>query len=68
MGSTDVTDKELNGIIQSYKVIHPIDGEQIVTGYLWSIGMCIPRRRIKESVHCVDLLEWKEGLALQVDA
>ena len=32
MGFTDVTDEELDGIIQSYKATHPNDGEQIITG------------------------------------
>ena len=54
MGFTDVTDEELDGIIQSYKATHPNDGEQIITGYLRSVGMCIPRRRIRESIHRVD--------------
>ena len=54
IGFTDVTDEELDGIIQSYKVTHPNDGEQIITGYLRSVGMCIPRRRISESIHRVD--------------
>ena len=51
MGFTDMTDEELDGIIQSYKATHPNDGEQIITGYLRSVGMCIPRRRIRESFH-----------------
>ena len=54
MGFTDMTDEELDGIIQSYKATHPNDGEQIITGYLRSVGMCIPRRRIRESIHRVD--------------
>ena len=45
MGFTDVTDEELDGIIQSYKATHPNDGEQIITGYLRSVGICIPMRR-----------------------
>ena len=54
IGFTDVTDEELDGIIQSYKATHPNDGEQIIIGYLRSVGMCIPRRRIRESIHRVD--------------
>lgn len=54
MGFTDVTDEELDGIIQSYKATHPNDGEQIITGFLRSIGMCIQSRRITESIHRVD--------------
>ena len=30
MGFTDVTDEELDGIIQSYKATHPNDGERIL--------------------------------------
>ena len=47
MGFSDVTDEELYGIILSYKTTHPNDEEQIITGYLRSVEMCIPRRRIE---------------------
>ena len=43
---TDVTDEELDGIIHFYKATHPNDGEQMITDYLWSVGMCIHMRSI----------------------
>ena len=46
---TDVTDEELDGIIHFYKATHHNDGEQMITDYLWSVGMCIHTRSISEN-------------------
>ena len=53
-GYSDVSDQELDGIIQTYKRTHPNDGEAIVMGYIRSQGIHVPRRRIRESLHRVD--------------
>jgi len=54
MGYTDVSDQKLDTTIESYKVTHPNDGENMVMGYLRSFGMYVPRRRIRESIHRID--------------
>ena len=51
---SDVSDQELDSIIQAYKATHPNDGETIVTGHLRSLQINVPRRRIRESIHRVD--------------
>ena len=54
MGYSDITDQELHGIIRSHQSTHPNDGENMITGYLVSLGMHMQRRRIRESIHRVD--------------
>lgn len=53
-GNTDITDRELDSLIQSYKATHPNDGEAMVIGHLRSCEVHVPRSRIRESIHRVD--------------
>lgn len=51
MGHSDITDQELDSIIRSHQSTHPNDGENMIRGYLVSLGIHIQRRRIRESIH-----------------
>ena len=54
VGSTDLTDSELDEIIREYKVTHPNDGEVMIIGHIHSCNLTIPRSRICKSLHRVD--------------
>ena len=54
MGYSDVSDQDLDSVIESYKATHPNDGENMVSCCLRSHGIYVPRRRIRESIHRVD--------------
>ena len=54
MGYTDISDQELDSLIQSYKETHPNDGEAMIIGHLRACEVYIPRSRIRESIHRVD--------------
>ena len=51
---TDISDRELNSLIQTYKTTHPNDGESTVIGHLRSCVVRVPRSRIRDSIHRVD--------------
>ena len=54
MGYTDISDHELDSLIQCYKETHPNDGEAMTIGHLRSCGVHVPRARIRGSIHRVD--------------
>ena len=54
MGSHDITDQELDAVVQDYKASHPNDGESMVCGHLRGLGLHISRSEVRASVHRVD--------------
>ena len=54
VGSTDITDGELDSLIQSYKETHPNGREVMITGHLRSCEVHVPRSRIRDSIHRID--------------
>ena len=54
VGSTDLTDSELDEIVREYKLTHPNDGEVMTIGHIRSCNLAIPRSRIRMSLHRVD--------------
>ena len=51
---TNITDAELDLQIEAIKKLHPNDGERLIIGHLRSIGISVPRSRIRASIHRVD--------------
>lgn len=54
MGSHDITEQELDVVIQSHKASHPHDGESMVCGHLRGLGLHVPRTEVRASIHRVD--------------
>lgn len=54
LGYTDISDQELDCMIQEYKETHPNDGESMIIGYLRACQVFVPRSRIRGSIHRVD--------------
>ena len=54
VGSTDITDGELDSLIQSYKETHPNGREVMIIGHLRSCEVHVPRSRIRDSIHRID--------------
>lgn len=51
---TQLTDVELDDIITNIRRDHPRDGEVLTNGHLVRIGVRVPRRRLRQSIHRVD--------------
>ena len=51
---TDISDRELDSLIQTYKVTHPNDRESMVIGHLRSCEVRVPRSRVRDSIHRID--------------
>ena len=49
-----ITDSDLDGKIKDIKLSHPHDGEVMMTGHLLSLGIRIPRERLRASIRRVD--------------
>ena len=58
---TDVSDEELDDIVSSIKDDFQQSGYRMLTGILKAKGICVPQRRILESLRRVDL----EGVILR---
>ena len=48
--------EELNGLIKSIKNEHPLTGEKIMIGILRAEGVSVQKWKIRESIHCIDLI------------
>ena len=53
VGCTDISERELDTIILSYKATHPNDGEVMIIGHLRSCQICVPRSEVRQ-IHRVD--------------
>lgn len=51
---TQITDAELDDIITKIRRDHPRDGEVMSNGHLLRLGVQVPRRRLRQSIHHVD--------------
>ena len=51
---SNINDHELDRIVKSIKESHPNDGERLLIGHLSSLGIILPRSRIRASIHRVD--------------
>lgn len=54
LGQHDITNSELDTLIENYKSSHPSDGESMIIGHLRGIGLHVSRARIRASIHRVD--------------
>jgi len=51
---SDISNTELDRLVQSIKVEHPNDGERLMIGHLHRLGYSFPRSRVRSSIHRVD--------------
>ena len=51
---SDITDSDLDRIVQEIKSNHPNDGERLMIGHLSHRGIIVPRTRVRASIHRVD--------------
>ena len=51
---SQVSDNDLDHTIAGIKQSHPNDGERLITGHLYRLGIVLPRARIRASIHRVD--------------
>ena len=51
---SQVSDNDLDHTIAGIKHSHPNDGERLITGHLYRLGIVLPRARIRASIHRVD--------------
>ena len=54
LGYTDISERELDAILQSYKATHPNDGEVMTIGHLRSCQIHVPRSEVRKSINRVD--------------
>ena len=53
---SDVQDSALDYLVQQFQQRHPNYGEVLLRGYLLSVDIVVPRRRIRESITRLDPL------------
>ena len=51
---TDISNTDLDRMVQSIKEAHPNDGERMVIGHLHHHGIIVPRAKVRASIHRVD--------------
>ena len=51
---SDISNSELDRMVESIKQTHPNDGERLVIGHLHRLGIVLPRSRVRASIHRVD--------------
>ena len=51
---TSISDNDLDRLVLDIKALHPNDGEVMMMGHLTSRDICIPRARLRASIHRVD--------------
>ena len=51
---TDVSDRELDRILEDIKCDHPNDGERLMIGHLAKRNITVPRSRVRAAIHRVD--------------
>lgn len=49
-----ITDNDLDQLVRRIKQGHPCDGEVMMAGHLHSLGVWVPRFRLRASIHRVD--------------
>lgn len=50
----DISNADLNHMVQAIKMDHPNDGERLITGHLHRLGIVLPRYRIRACIHRID--------------
>ena len=58
---SNVDDTQLDSTIASIKQTHPNDGEVMVKAHLMQKGFCVPRHRIRASIHRIDRIGLKKS-------
>ena len=58
---SNLTEEELDNIVQPFVHSHPASGQRMLIGHLRSLGLCVPRRRVLESLLRTD----PHGVALR---
>lgn len=53
---SDISSNDLDRAVTTIKREHPNDGERLMSGHLRSIGIIVPRSRLRASIHRVDPL------------
>ena len=49
-----IGDQALDSIVQEFVNNYPTSGQRMLVGHLWSLGLRIPRQRVRDSLHRVD--------------
>ena len=64
---SSISDAELDNTIEEIKRNHPNDGERMIIGHLSSLGIRVPRSRVRSSIHRVDPInvELRRNLAVR---
>ena len=50
---SDISNTELDRIVESIKLAHPNNGERLMIGHLHRLGYKVPRSRVRASIHRV---------------
>ena len=56
-----ISDRDLDQLVARIKQHHPNNGDVMFACYLTSEGVCVPRKRLRASIHRVDP-SWYRGL------
>ena len=51
---SDISDNQLDKVIEEIKETHANDGEVLMAGHLATLGLLVPRSRLRASIHRVD--------------
>lgn len=51
---SNITDYDLDRVVESIKQMHPNDGERLLIGHLNRRGIVVPRARVRAAIHRVD--------------
>ena len=51
---TVLSDSDLDGIVGNFVQVHPINGQRMLVGHLRSLGLRVPRQRVRYSLLRVD--------------
>ena len=51
---SEISSSDLDRAVAAIKQEHPNDGERMITGHLHSIGIVVPRSKLRASIHRID--------------
>ena len=63
---SDISNNELDSMVDSIKQTHPNDGERLLIGHLHRLGILLPRSRVRASIHRVDPINTAIGRSVKI--
>ena len=51
---SDISSSELDRAVAAIKQEHPNDGERMMAGHLYRVGISVPRSQLRGSIHRID--------------